>query len=67
MIGENLKIEILPEEGKKELMEFYEFLLKKYGISIPKRKKNLTEFAGILEKLPVKPEEYQKIIREEWD
>ncbi len=39
MINEDLKIDILPEEGKKELMDFYEFLLKKYGISISKKKK----------------------------
>ena len=67
MINEELKIDILPEEGKKELMDFYEFLLKKYGISISKKKKNLSEFAGILEKLPIKPEEYQNVIRKEWD
>ena len=67
MMNEDLKIDILLEEGKKELMDFYEFLLKKYGISVSKRKKNLSEFAGTLEKLPIKPEEYQKITRGEWD
>ena len=67
MISKELKIDVLPDEGKKELMDFYEFLLKKYGISTPKKKKNLSEFAGILEKLPIEPEEYQKTIREEWD
>ena len=67
MISEDLKIDVLPEEGKKELMDFYEFLLKKYRISVSKRKENLSEFAGILEKLPIKPEEYQKIIRKGLD
>ena len=64
MISKDLKIDVLPEEGKKELIDFYEFLLRKYGISVSKRKKNLSEFAGTLEKLPIKPEEYQIKIRE---
>ena len=28
---EKIDIEILPKEAKKELIDFYEFLLKKYG------------------------------------
>ncbi|WP_293448422.1 hypothetical protein [Persephonella sp.] len=46
MISKDLKINVLPEE-KKELMDFYEFLLKKYRISVPKKGKtylNLQEF-----------------------
>ena len=47
MISKDLKIDVLPEEEKKELMDFYEFLLKKYRISVPKKGKtylNLQEF-----------------------
>jgi len=29
---EELDLEILPNEAKKELMDFYEFLLKKYSL-----------------------------------
>ncbi|WP_457625251.1 DUF2281 domain-containing protein [Persephonella sp.] len=67
MIDKDLKIDILPEEGRKELMDFYEFLLKKYGISVSKKKKNLSKFTGVLKKLSIKPEEYQRKTREEWD
>ncbi|WP_457640385.1 DUF2281 domain-containing protein [Persephonella sp.] len=66
MISEDLKIDVLPEESRKELMDFYEFLLNKYGISVSKKKKNLSKFAGVLKELPIKPEEYQRKIRKEW-
>jgi len=66
MESKDIKIDILPEEGRKELMDFYEFLLKKYNISVSKKKRNLSKFAGILKELPIKPEEYQRKIREEW-
>jgi len=29
---QNLNMELLPEKAKRELIDFYEFLLKKYGL-----------------------------------
>ncbi|SNZ06205.1 Protein of unknown function [Persephonella hydrogeniphila] len=67
MKNKELKLDVLPEEGKKELFDFYEFLLQKYGISISKEnKKNIGRFAGII-KLSKEPLNYQKEIRKEWE
>ncbi|WP_022854385.1 hypothetical protein [Thermodesulfatator atlanticus] len=56
---EQLDLKILPKEARKELIEFYEALLKKYKI---KRKRILPE--GFYQ--PVKVESYSKIaLREE--
>ena len=48
----NLNIEILPEEARKELMTFYEFLLVKYKKKINKTEALKKLFAGPKGKLP---------------
>jgi len=55
---EQLDIEILPNEAKKELMEFYKMLLKKYKI---KEKGPLPK--GFYQ--PIKVESYSKIAARE--
>jgi len=63
-----LNIDSLPENAKKELLDFYEFLIKKYGKSNNKQnRKPLSKFAGILDNLPIDPLEYQNRIRKEWE
>jgi len=62
-LKEKIDVNLLPENAKKELLDFYEYLLDKYV----KKKKNISEYAGILEKLPIEPMEYQNSIRDEWE
>ncbi|ACN99303.1 conserved hypothetical protein [Sulfurihydrogenibium azorense Az-Fu1] len=65
--SKELRLDVLPEEGKKELLDFYEFLLQKYGISVRREsKKNIKEFIGII-KLSKEPLRYQEEMRKEWE
>jgi len=67
---EKIDLFLLPEEGRKELINFYEFLLKKYGITkkeTPLKENEISKFAGMLENLPIDPLQFQKSLREEWD
>jgi hypothetical protein len=41
---EGLNINLLPEEAKRELYDFYEYLLKKYGVRNNKRKKDDVDY-----------------------
>ena len=52
-----LDLEILPDEAKKELLDFYNFLIQKYGI----RKRPLPQ--GFYH--PFKVESYSKIAKRE--
>ncbi|WP_456371154.1 DUF2281 domain-containing protein [Thermodesulfatator atlanticus] len=64
-----IDLELLPEEARKELLDFYEFLVEKYGIVKKERRSKaeiISKFAGIL-KLSVDPLEYQRSVREEWN
>jgi|Deesub1362A_J573_1020465.scaffolds.fasta_scaffold85420_1 hypothetical protein len=57
---EQLDLGILPEEAKKEIKDFYEFLLTKYGIKV--REKNKEEIKSIIPS-PVK--KFRPLTREE--
>ncbi len=66
---EKIDLELLPEEARKELIDFYESLVEKYGIIKQEKQSKieaLSRFAGIL-KLPIDPLKYQKTMRDEWD
>lgn len=67
MKTKEINIDILPEEAKKELLNYYDYLIKKYGIFKRQKKENIAKFAGILKNLKENPLEYQKKIRSEWD
>jgi len=67
---EKIDLELLPEEARKKLLDFYEFLLNKYSINkkgCKSKRKRLSTFAGILKKVTIEPLEYQKELRSEWD
>jgi hypothetical protein len=68
-LREGIDLSLLPEEGKKELINFYKFLLKKYEITKKEESlklKEISKFAGSLENLSIDPLEFQKSLREEW-
>ena len=67
---ERIDLELLPEEARRKLVDFYEFLLNKYSINrkeCESEHKKLSKFAGILKKVTIEPLEYQKELRSEWD
>ena len=45
-VKDQLDLDILPEEAKKEIKDFYEFLLAKYGIKV--REKNKEKIKSII-------------------
>ena len=57
MTNQKINLEILPEEARKELMDYYDYLINKYtkrlGKSTKKLKKALSKPVGIL------PENYR--------
>ena len=57
-----LDLEILPVEARKELLDFYEYLMNKYGYSPQKRMHRNMEVLDILPK-PVK--KFRPLKREE--
>jgi hypothetical protein len=59
-IREQLDLEILPDEAKKEINDFYEFLLTKYGIKV--RERNKKEIKSIIPS-PIK--KFKPLTREE--
>ena len=59
-----INLESLSQEAREDLLNYYKNLLQK---SKKKEKSNLSKYAGILNKLPIEPLEYQKKIRDEWN
>nr|WP_163329296.1 DUF2281 domain-containing protein [Desulfurobacterium thermolithotrophum] len=55
---EKIDLELLPEEARKELIDFYEFLLNKYGV---KKRRNLPK--GFYS--PIKVKSYIQIAKRE--
>jgi len=56
-----LDLEILPDEARKQIIDFYEFLLRKYGYKQRKDKSKLPEEFY----KPIRKEKYLSVKREE--
>jgi len=60
--NQKIDIDILPEEARKELIDFYEYLMNKYGCSLQKGMHGNMRVSDILPK-PVK--KFRPLKREE--
>ncbi len=57
---EQLDLDILPDEAKKEIKDFYEFLVKKYGIKFKQR-----DTKDIKSIIPTPIKKFKPLTREE--